>query len=77
MTVTAELDGWEAEIAAQTMIRPSQVQNRLLSLHDLVDGSARQWVERWLTGSTSRTLYRRDEVEGMIEALRREPARTG
>lgn len=76
MTVAAELERWEADLEDETVIRPSEVQNRLLALHDLVEGPARQRVERWLSGSTARTLYRRDEVDDMIATLRADPLPT-
>ena len=70
MTLTATLDQWEQEIAGETVLRPSLVQNRLLEVHDHVEGATRATVETWLGGSVDRSMYSFDEVSEMIAALR-------
>ena len=72
MTLTATLDQWEQEIAGETMLRPSLVQNRLLEVHDHVEGVTRATVEAWLGGSVDRSMYGVDEVSEMIATLRAE-----
>ena len=72
MTLADELDRWESDVADDTVLRPSDVQNRLLTVHDLVAGSSRLRVEQWLAGTVGRTMYTHDEVAAMIATLRRE-----
>ena len=72
MTLTSLLDQWEQEIFGQTMLRPSTVQNRLLQVHDTVEGLNRAAVEGWLAGSVDRYMYSFDEVSEMIASLRRD-----
>ncbi len=70
MSLATVLDDWELEIDGQTMLRPSTIQNRLLEVHDHVDGDVRAAVETWLGGSVDRHMYSADEVNDMIAALR-------
>jgi hypothetical protein len=68
-SVEATIEAWSAELADQVSLSASAVQDRLLDLWGVVpEGPVRQEVERWLTETLERNLYRSEEV---IDRLRR------
>ena len=69
-SVEAIIEAWIGELADQVSLSAAAVQDRLFDVWGaLPEGAARTEVERWLTETLERNLYRTDEVIDRLRGL--------
>lgn len=71
---TETIDGlvaeWRAELDGQDSVSASTVQDHLLDLWGrLPEGDAREEVERWLTETLQRNLYRVSDIDARLAGV--------
>jgi hypothetical protein len=71
---TPTIDGlvaqWRVELDGQTSIPATNVQDRLLDLWGaLPENQARAEIERWLTETLARQLYRVDDITARLDSV--------
>lgn len=61
---------WRADLAGQTSVSATEVQDRLLDLWAaLPEGDRRSLVETWLTETLSRSLYAAEDLDRRLAGL--------
>jgi hypothetical protein len=69
-SVEAAVESWIAELSDGLSLSSSAVQDRLLDLWGMVDeGDLRRAIERWLTETLDRNLYRSDDLITRLRGL--------
>lgn len=64
------VSSWQAELAGQTSVSATGVQDHLLDLWgQLPEGEVRTEVEKWLTETVVRHLYEAADVQQRLERL--------
>jgi len=69
-SVEAAVESWVAELGDGLSLSSSAVQDRLLDLWGMADeGDLRRSIERWLTETLDRNLYRSDDLIARLRGL--------
>ena len=68
--VEAYVTAWRAELAGQTSVSATEVQDRLLDLWpEMAEGERRMRLEAWITETLSRHLYSVTDLEERLASL--------
>lgn len=65
-----QISEWRTVASNKTVIGAQDVQDRLLDLYGIVKGApAAPYVEQYLTLTSERTLFERDEIEQLLNDI--------